>query len=121
MTKRQQQLDDNTAEIYNTLTSDLMTENPDVSQSNLGPGKKIAYSYKGMTESEKMQIRQEQLQQVEEARVRILNPRKNNVKKKKFQKRKELENRSQREFDDYMDGTQKSIYLMDIEIQRKQR
>lgn len=73
MTKRQQQLDDNTAEMYNTLTSDLMTENPDVSQSNMGPGKKIAYSYKGMTESEKMQIRKEQLQQAEEARVRIFN------------------------------------------------
>lgn len=73
MTKKQQQLDDNTAEIYNTLTSDLMTENPDVSQSNMGPGKKIAYSYKGMTESEKMQIRKEQLQQAEEARVRIFN------------------------------------------------
>lgn len=88
MTKKQQQLDDNTAEIYNTLTSDLMTENPDVSQSNMGPGKKIAYSYKGMTESEKMQIRKEQLQQAEEARVRIFNLSQERSEIKNFRKEK---------------------------------
>lgn len=70
MTKKQQTEQDNTAEIYNTLTSDMLTENPDVSQSNMGPGKKIAYLYKGMTEEEKLQIRKEQMLQIEEARVR---------------------------------------------------
>ncbi|XP_030745741.1 RIB43A-like with coiled-coils protein 2 [Sitophilus oryzae] len=102
--KYQQALEDNAAEIYNFLTSDLLTENPDVSQSNMGPGKRIAYLYKGMSDEEKANIRREQLAQMEE------------VKKKK-----DLELRMQREYEDYLNGTQKSIYLMDLEIERKQR
>lgn len=69
MTKNQRTTEDNTAEIYNTLTSDMLTENPDVSQSNMGPGKKIAYLYKGMTEEERNQIRKDQMSQAVEARV----------------------------------------------------
>lgn len=69
MTKNQRTSEDNTAEIYNTLTSDMLTENPDVSQSNMGPGKKIAYLYKGMTEEERNQIRKDQMSQAVEAKV----------------------------------------------------
>ncbi|ERL95625.1 RIB43A-like with coiled-coils protein 2 [Dendroctonus ponderosae] len=104
MTKKQQTEEDNTAEIYNTLTSDLLTENPDVSQSNMGPGKKIAYLYKGMSEEEKLQIRREQISQIEEAR-----------------KKKEMEARMQREFEAYINGTQQTIHLMDLELKRKHR
>ncbi|XP_050298290.1 RIB43A-like with coiled-coils protein 2 [Anthonomus grandis grandis] len=104
MTKRQQTLEDNTAEIYNTMMSELLTESPDVAQSNMGPGKKIAYSYKGMSEEEKLQVRKDQMAQAEEAR-----------------KKKQQEERNQREFDEYINGTQKSVYLMDLEIERKKR
>lgn len=38
-----------------------------------------------------------------------------------FQLKRELEQRMEREYEDYINGTQKSIYLMDLEIQRKQR
>ncbi|KAL1509678.1 hypothetical protein ABEB36_004383 [Hypothenemus hampei] len=103
-TKRQQTFEDNTAEIYNTLTSDLLTENPDVSQSNMGPGKKIAYLYKGMSDEEKIQIRKQQLAQAEEAK-----------------KKRELELRMQREYDDYINGTQKSLHLINLELERKLR
>ncbi|KAF7276705.1 hypothetical protein GWI33_009422, partial [Rhynchophorus ferrugineus] len=102
--KNQETLEDNSAEIYNALTSDLLTENPDVSQSNMGPNKKIAYLYKGMSDEEKAKIRADQLAQVEEAK-----------------RMKELELRMQKEFDDYLNGTQRSIHLMDMELERKQR
>ncbi|CAG9762832.1 unnamed protein product [Ceutorhynchus assimilis] len=104
LSKTHQTTNDNTAEIYNTLTSDLLTENPDVSQSNMGPGKILAYLYKGMSDEERSQIRNEQRLQAEEAR-----------------KKRESDVRMQREFDDYINGTQKSIYLMDQELERKQR
>lgn len=61
--------EDNTAEIYNALTSDMLTENPDVAQSNLGLGRKITNMYKGMTEEERKKVRDEQLAQIEESKV----------------------------------------------------
>lgn len=59
------------AEIYNALTSDMLTENPEVAQSNLGLGRKVVHCYKGMTEEERRKVREEQLEQIEEAKVRI--------------------------------------------------
>lgn len=55
--------------MYNILTSDMMTENPDVAQSNLGNNRKIGYLYKGMTPEQKTEIRKMQLAQIEEAKV----------------------------------------------------
>ncbi|XP_066257088.1 RIB43A-like with coiled-coils protein 2 [Euwallacea similis] len=102
--KKQQTAEDNSAEIYNALTSDLLTENPEVSQSNMGPGKKIASLYKGMSDDEKLQIRQEQLLQIQET-----------------MKKKEYEKRMNKEFEDYLHGIHKSIHLMDLENQQKER
>ncbi|XP_060531712.1 RIB43A-like with coiled-coils protein 2 [Cylas formicarius] len=104
MNKERQILEDNTAEIYNNLTSDLLTENPDVSQSNIGLGRKIAYSYKGMSEEEKQQIRKEQLCQIEESK-----------------KRKELESKMNSDFDNYINGINRSVHLMNKELDRKRR
>lgn len=51
------------------MTSDLLTENPDVGKSNLGPGRQIGYMYKGMTSAEKEAVRKAQLAQIEETKV----------------------------------------------------
>ncbi|CAD7091253.1 unnamed protein product [Hermetia illucens] len=64
--EKQQEEEDNLAEIYNVLTSDMLTENPDVANSCLGPGKKVAYLYRGMTPEELEQFRREQKIQAEE-------------------------------------------------------
>ncbi|PSN32995.1 RIB43A-like with coiled-coils protein 1 [Blattella germanica] len=47
------ELEDKRAEIYNHLTGDLLTENPDVANSNFGSSRKIGYLYKGMTPEER--------------------------------------------------------------------
>lgn len=57
------------AEMYNILTSDMMTENPDVSQSNLGINRQIGYLYKGMTPEQKLEVRKMQQAQIEEVKV----------------------------------------------------
>lgn len=59
------------AEIYNTMTSDMMTENPEVSKSSLGSSRQIGYLYKGMTPEEKEIFRAAQLAQIEEQKVII--------------------------------------------------
>lgn len=64
--------EDNTAEIYNALTSDMLTENPDLAQSNLGVGRRIGNMYKGMTAEERKIIREQQLAQIEEAKVILM-------------------------------------------------
>lgn len=69
--EKQQEEEDNLAEIYNVLTSDMLTENPDVANSCLGPGKKVAYLYRGMTPEELEQFRREQKIQAEEKAVGI--------------------------------------------------
>jgi hypothetical protein len=63
------ELEEKQAEIYNHLTGDLLTENPDVANSNLGPNRKIGYLYKGMTPEEHNSIRKEQIQQIAENKV----------------------------------------------------
>ncbi|GJQ77351.1 hypothetical protein Trydic_g20761 [Trypoxylus dichotomus] len=96
--------DDSMAEIYNILTSDMMTENPDVAQSNLGLHRKIGYLYKGMTPEEKLLVRKMQQAQIEEAKIK-----------------KEMEKRFEMEWQDYTNGIQKSILLMDKELERKKK
>lgn len=59
------------AEIYNALTSDMLTENPEVAQSNMGLNRKIAHLHKGMSEEERKKIRDEQLAQIQEAKVKF--------------------------------------------------
>ncbi|KAI9581149.1 RIB43A-like with coiled-coils protein 2 [Glossina fuscipes] len=62
--KKKENNEDDMAEIYNMLTSDMLTENPDVAQSKTNPKKKIAYMFRGMTPEELKKFRKEQRQQV---------------------------------------------------------
>lgn len=103
MKKQSETLQDDMAEIYNSLTSDLLTENPEVAQSNLGAGRTIASLCKGMTPEQKKKLKEDQLAQIEEQK-----------------KRKELEDRMNREMDDYINGIQRTIYLMDRGLETKQ-
>ncbi|XP_050089461.1 RIB43A-like with coiled-coils protein 2 [Anopheles aquasalis] len=64
--KEREEQEDNLAEIYNHLTSDLLTENPDAAKSSFGPNRVITAQYKGMSPEELEQIRQQQEQQLEE-------------------------------------------------------
>ena len=115
--------EDALAKMYNFMTSDLLTENPDVSQSNLGPHRRIGYLYKGMTAEEKQKVREYQLAQIQDAKVCSI------FTFLKFlttffvwwQKQKELEKRMDREYEDFLNGTQQTISLMDKEELRKHR
>lgn len=62
-------MDDELLEITSLMNSDLLTENPEIAQSNLGPFRKIPYLYKGMTEEEIAEYRKYQLEQIEEKKV----------------------------------------------------
>lgn len=104
MKKDQEDLQDNMAEIYNCLTSDLLTENPEVAQSNLGVGRMIPALRKGMTPEEKKKLKEDQLTQIAE-----------------LKEKRELEARMNKEMDDYINGTQRTIHLMDRDLEMKQR
>ncbi|EDV97220.1 RIB43A-like with coiled-coils protein 2 [Drosophila grimshawi] len=56
--------EDDMAEIYNMLSSDMLTENPDVAQSRSNPNRKIAFMYRGMTPEELLDFRKSQEQQL---------------------------------------------------------
>lgn len=47
----------------------MLTENPEVAQSNFGPERKIGHMYKGMTQDDRKRVRDEQIAQIEEAKV----------------------------------------------------
>ncbi|XP_052867965.1 RIB43A-like with coiled-coils protein 2 [Anopheles cruzii] len=63
--KDREEQEDNLAEIYNNLTSDILTENPDAAKSSFGPNRVITAQYKGMSPEEIDQIRHTQQQQLE--------------------------------------------------------
>lgn len=64
--REREEQEDNMAEIYNNLTSDMLTENPNAADSNLGLGRKNMSSYRGKTEEELQELYREQgRQQVE--------------------------------------------------------
>uniref|UniRef100_A0A1A9X324 RIB43A-like with coiled-coils protein 2 n=1 Tax=Glossina brevipalpis TaxID=37001 RepID=A0A1A9X324_9MUSC len=60
--KKKENHEDDMAEIYNMLTSDMLTENPDVAQSKTNPKKKIAIMFRGLNAEELNQFRKEQHQ-----------------------------------------------------------
>lgn len=66
---KREEAEDNLAEIYNNLISDMLTENPEVAQSNLGQGRMIGYLFKGMTEKQLEDVRLVQEQQRKDAKV----------------------------------------------------
>lgn len=67
---KKETFEDDMAEIYNMLSSDLLTENPDVAQSRINPNKKIAFMYRGMTPDENRVFRKGQEQQLADMRQR---------------------------------------------------
>ena len=69
--EKQRVAEDNLAEIYNMLGSDMLMENPNCADSPLGGNKKIAYMYRGMNEEERAAFRRDQKAQVEKALVRL--------------------------------------------------
>ncbi|XP_053659615.1 RIB43A-like with coiled-coils protein 2 [Anopheles marshallii] len=66
MRREREEQEDNLAEIYNNLTSDILTENPDVAKSSFGPNRVITAQYKGMSPEEIEQIRRTQELQLEQ-------------------------------------------------------
>lgn len=67
MQKKQEDEEDNLAEIINNITSDMLTEDKDTgATSQFGVGRKNVAQYRGMTDDEIKEIRNEQLQQINE-------------------------------------------------------
>lgn len=62
---------DNLAEIYNHLSSDILTENPETATSALGGNRKVQTMYRGMSKAEVETYRQAQLRQQEESLRRV--------------------------------------------------
>lgn len=56
----------------NTVSSDLLSENPDQAISQFGPHRVVPDRWKGMTQDQLRRIREEQQNQLEEKKVRIL-------------------------------------------------
>lgn len=62
--------EDKMTEVYNAITGDFLTENPELGfNSALGPGKICKSLYKGLTPAMKQVIYDEQAKQREELRV----------------------------------------------------
>uniref|UniRef100_A0A182PYL7 RIB43A-like with coiled-coils protein 2 n=1 Tax=Anopheles epiroticus TaxID=199890 RepID=A0A182PYL7_9DIPT len=68
--REREEQEDNLAEIYNNLTSDVLTENPDAAKSSFGPNRVITAQYKGMSPEEIEAIRRTQELQLEELKRR---------------------------------------------------
>lgn len=69
--QKQQEEDDNFAEIYNHLTGDILTENPSQAASCFGPDRVVPYRWKGMSPQQLEEIRHSQeLQRQEKQRLK---------------------------------------------------
>lgn len=65
--------EDEKAEVYNAMTGNFLTENPEMGfNSALGPGKINKALYKGLTPAMKRAVYAEQAKQREELKVRLL-------------------------------------------------
>lgn len=65
--------DDKNAEVYNAVTGDFLTENPELGfNSALGPGKIATSLYKGLTPAMRQAIYDEQAKQRVELKVRVV-------------------------------------------------
>ncbi|XP_053110853.1 RIB43A-like with coiled-coils protein 2 isoform X1 [Hemicordylus capensis] len=62
--EKQQELEDNIAEISNLLKGDLLSENPQQAVSSFGSGRVITDRWKGMSQEQLKEIRDIQMQQV---------------------------------------------------------
>jgi len=62
--------DDEMVEVYNAITGDFLTENPQLGfNSALGPGRIVTVLYKGLTPAMKQAIYDEQAKQRQEIKV----------------------------------------------------
>lgn len=100
--KKREEEEDNLAEIYNNLTSDILTENPEVAASSLGPNRIIPYAYKGMSAEELEQIRVGQLQQ-----------------KRELERRRQEEQNHKEAWDQLATDFDNTVVLKDRELNRR--
>lgn len=64
--EQREQEEDNLAEMYNLLSSDMLTENKNSANSSFGINRKITANYRGMTDEEHDEIlRSQKFQQIE--------------------------------------------------------
>ncbi|KAM7356714.1 RIB43A-like with coiled-coils protein 2 [Cochliomyia hominivorax] len=102
--KKREKNEDDMAEIYNMLTSDMLTENPDVAQSKTNPNKKIAFMYRGMTPEELERFRKDQHQQM--------------IDKKKEKTELEL---MDKQWEQYALNMDRELRMKDLEMERKKQ
>ncbi|XP_023301896.2 RIB43A-like with coiled-coils protein 2 [Lucilia cuprina] len=102
--KKQEKNEDDMAEIYNMLTSDILTENPDVAQSKTNPNKKIAFMYRGMTAEELEAFRKDQQQQM--------------LDKKKEKTEQQI---MEKQWEQYALNMDRELRLKDLEMNRKKQ
>lgn len=102
--KEREKTEDDMAEIYNMLTSDMLTENPDVAQSRTHPNKKIAFMYRGMTQEELKNFRRDQYQQMKD--------------RKKQETEQEI---IDKQWEQYALNMDRELQLKDLEMERKRQ
>lgn len=102
--KKQEKNEDDMAEIYNMLTSDILTENPDVAQSKTNPNKKIAFMYRGMNPEELQRFRKDQQQQM--------------LDRKKQESQQQL---MDKQWEQYALNMNRELMLKDLEMHRRKQ
>ncbi|CAF4952272.1 unnamed protein product [Pieris macdunnoughi] len=101
---KEQEEADNTAEMYNNLTSDMLTENPDVAKSALGKNRAIGFMYKGMNQEELKKFYAAQKEQMAAAKAK-----------------REGEEKMEAEWQALAKSIQREVAAQDIVDQRKRR
>ncbi|CAH4035007.1 RIB43A-like with coiled-coils protein 2 [Pieris brassicae] len=101
---KEQEEADNTAEMYNNLTSDMLTENPDVAKSALGKNRAIGFMYKGMNQEELKKFYAAQKEQMAAAKAK-----------------REGEEKMEAEWQALAKSIQRQVASQDIVDQRKRR
>ncbi|CAG4960889.1 unnamed protein product [Colias eurytheme] len=101
---KEQEEADNTAEMYNNLTSDMLTENPDVAKSALGKNRAIGFMYKGMNQEELKKFYAAQKEQMAAAKAK-----------------REAEEKMEAEWQALAKSIQREVARQDIADQRKRR
>ncbi|XP_022120938.1 RIB43A-like with coiled-coils protein 2 [Pieris rapae] len=101
---KEQEEADNTAEMYNNLTSDMLTENPDVAKSALGKNRAIGFMYKGMNQEELKKFYAAQKEQMAAAKAK-----------------REAEEKMEAEWQALAKSIQREVASQDIVDQRKRR
>ncbi|XP_026330300.1 RIB43A-like with coiled-coils protein 2 [Hyposmocoma kahamanoa] len=101
---KEQEEADNCAEMYNNLTSDMLTENPDVSKSALGSNRAIGYMYKGMNQEELKKFYAAQKEQMAASKAK-----------------REAEDRMEAEWQALAKSISRTSERLDIEDKRRRR